>query len=209
MPKFADLTKQNFNRLTVLERAKNRNGRVYWKCLCICGNITIVQGCSLTSKATQSCGCLHKECVKQINSTHCMSNTPEFHTWESIIKRCTNPNTIGWELYGGRGIKICESWRHDFIAFYNHIGTRPSKKHSIDRIDNDGDYEPGNVRWATKQEQANNRRTNHYVTLRGNTLTISEWAKFTNVKRTTIHQRLKYGWPPAKAIFQPVNHRSK
>ena len=209
MPRFIDLAGQPFGRLTVLERAKNRNGRVYWKCKCSCGNITIVHSYNLIAGFTKSCGCLNKELTKKSNSTHGMSNTPEYHIWENMIKRCTNPNTIGWKRYGGRGIKICESWRHDFVAFYNHIGPRPSERHSIDRIDNDRNYEPDNVRWAIKQEQNNNRKTNHHITLKGHTLTISEWAKFININRTTIHQRLKLGWPPAKAIFQKVKHCKK
>lgn len=210
MSRLIDLTGQPFGRLTVLERAENKNGRVYWKCECACGNITNIQADRLVAGTTQSCGCLNKERVKQSNSTHGMSNTPEFHTWEGIIKRCTNPKAIGFKRYAGRGITICDEWRHDFMAFYNHVGKKPTSKHTIERINNNLGYKPGNIKWATRQEQANNTRRNHNITLHSWTMNVTQWAKFIGVKQGTISERINhYNWPPAKAIFQPVKHRSK
>lgn len=88
-----------------------------------------------------------------------MSKTPEYRTWSGLVQRCTNPKNASWDDYGGRGIKVCDEWRHNFLAFWNYIGPRPSSHHSLDRINNDGNYEPGNVRWAPREVQASNKRT--------------------------------------------------
>lgn len=199
MSKLIDLTGQTFNRLFIISRAENsRSGRAMWKCQCSCGNTTTARGESLTSGNTKSCGCLVTK--------HGMTKTSEFKVWQAIIDRCCNPNCTAFKNYGGRGITICDEWKNDFMAFFNHVGKLPSHKHSIDRIDNDGNYEPGNVQWTKSKNQANNRRNNRHITLHGWTLTTAQWADFIGIDSRTIWERLGYGWHPAKAIFQPIKH---
>ena len=156
-----------YGRLTVIGVAPMRsNASVYVKCRCDCGTAKEIRAWNLRNGHTQSCGCLNREKTNETNrkrlTTHGCSpkinRTPEYCTWRSMITRCTNPNCRKWHLYGGRGITICEEWRHDFLAFLEHVGPRPSNKHSIDRIDPDGNYEPGNVRWADIYTQNRNRK---------------------------------------------------
>ena len=199
-----DLTDRDFGRLTVLKQAENKNNRVYWECQCDCGNIVTVQSCCLLSKHTKSCGCLATELAIKRKTTHGMRNTPEYNVWTLMLRRCRNPNDEAFKNYGGRGIKVCDEWEHDFMAFYNYVGKRPSSKHTIDRIDNNGNYEPGNTRWATRYEQSNNNRGNRNITIHGWTMNLGQWADFVGKKRQTIFSRLQKGWYPAKAIFYPI-----
>lgn len=207
MPKFIDLTGQTFGRLTIIKRAKNttvKTRNAHWKCRCSCGNITIVQGRHLRSGHTKSCGCLSNELTKQRCTKHGLYGTPEYMTWARMLDRCYNPNHTEFKNYGGRGISVCNEWKNDFLAFYKDLGQRPSPIHSLDRIDNERGYSANNCRWATPKEQSNNTRKNHRITFYDWTMTISQWAKFVGLKPHIISQRLYYGWPPAKAIFQPV-----
>lgn len=209
MPALIDLTKKQFGRLTVLERAKNvKPGKTKWKCRCSCGNIATISASHLKSGHTISCGCFKKEVLSKRNFTHGLCDSPEYRAWNGITARCYNPSEPVFKHYGGRGIKVCGEWRHNFMAFYNHVGKRPSPKHSIDRIDNNSDYRPGNVRWATYHEQMNNKRTNHLITIHEWTMTLSQWAQFVGLKYDTLHCRIvKNNWPLTKAVFTPVRHR--
>lgn len=155
-----DLTGHRYGLLTVVERAGLSGGkypRPTWKCLCDCGAEVVKSTLYLREKqrvrADKSCGCDVEHYV-----THGMTGTPEHRAWLMMIKRCETPSATGFSDYGGRGIKVAPEWRHDFEAFYAHVGPRPSDEHSLDRIDTDGDYAPGNVRWVTIREQNNNRR---------------------------------------------------
>lgn len=149
-----------FGRLVVVEYAGKRKGRFHWLCKCDCGGQKVTATSNLTGGGTQSCGCLQRERAGPNGSrtTHNLSNTPEYATWQSIKQRCFNKNNRAWIRYGGRGITMAEEWVDSFESFFEHVGPKPSAKHSIDRIDNDGNYEPGNVRWATSKQQRNNRR---------------------------------------------------
>jgi hypothetical protein len=156
-----DLTGQRFSRLVVLGFGEARSyGTKIWICKCDCGNLANVSGQGLISGKTRSCGCLKTENAKTLFTTHGQSQTPEYRSWASAKNRVTNPNNAGWEDYGGRGITMCQEWLNDFQAFYDYIGPKPEPKikYSIDRINNDGNYEPGNVRWATRYEQVTNVR---------------------------------------------------
>ena len=192
-----DLTGKTFNRLTVLERiGSDKWGQAFWKCLCTCGNTTIVTGGGLRTNRIKSCGCLRKEVWLSHIQTHRLSKTPEYQIWLRAKQRCHNPNEKTYFRYGGRGIKIYKKWRTDFEAFFDHVGPRPTKEHTIERIDNNHGYFPDNVKWATQQEQANNRRTNHHITINGVTHTIAQWARIVGVRPESICNRLYRGWSP-------------
>lgn len=198
---FKNLAGKKVGNLTYLKRVgENKHKQSLWKCRCECGNTTIV-----VSGKTQSCGCISSRlAINSKNRTHGMRHSPEYAIWCKIKNRCHNPNYHQSFYYSERNIKVCDEWRKSFLAFFNHIGKRPSSKHSIDRIDNNGNYEPGNVRWATPFEQNNNKRNNHYITIRTWVLTISQWGHFSGINQRTIYYRLKRGWAPEKAIFYPL-----
>ena len=149
-----DMSGRVFGRLTVLARAENSGTRTRWLCRCECGVEKPFQGGDLRVGKVVSCGCFRHE----VHTRHGLHGTREYGIWSGMIARCTNPSNTAFGYYGARGITVCDEWRSSFESFLEHIGPRPSPKHSVDRINNDGNYEPGNVRWATAKEQANNKR---------------------------------------------------
>ena len=153
-----EMASKKFNKLTVLhEVGRTKNGRFLWMCECDCGNHTTVDGVNLRSGKTKSCGCLVAEKVKERNTKHGLSKNPAYSVWKEIRKRTNNPNHKNYSLYGGRGITIDKRW-NNFASFLQDMGERPSAKHSIDRVDSDGNYTKENCRWATQSVQVRNRR---------------------------------------------------
>jgi len=159
-----DLKGKRFGRLVVIRYEKMKNGNSCWRCLCDCGRKISVQGRSLGAGNTRSCGCLASELSsarvlrKPPGLLHGGTYTPEYRVWAHMKQRCTNSKLKEWKNYGGRGIRVCVRWRESFAAFLSDIGPRPAGK-SIDRYpNNDGNYEPGNCRWATPLEQGRNKR---------------------------------------------------
>ncbi len=202
-----DLTGQRFGRLVVIDRGIGANPRAtYWNCLCDCGNRSTVFAGSLRNAAipTRSCGCLQREITKARNTTHGLHYTYQRRLWQGIKSRCYNPKTPPYKHYGERGIVMADVWLNDLPRFAADIGQRPTPRHSLDRIDNDGPYAPGNVRWATRQQQNRNYRRNHPVTFRGKTLTMTEWGEVMGLKQATIRYRLKCGWSPERALTTPL-----
>ena len=135
---------------------------------------------------------------------HGMTKTSEYHAWSNIKARCFNPNNPRYSDWGGRGIAVCDRWKNSFENFLADMGTKPSPKHSLDRIDNDGDYSDENCKWSTKAEQDNNRRSNRLITIGCVTLTIAQWTKEMGFGQNVIYNRLKIGWSEFDAVMTPV-----
>lgn len=194
--------------LTVLWRAPNKvesSGavRAMWQCRCECGNGTVVSGHALAKGHTKSCGCLMK--VRPIK--HGKARTRIYRIWTAMRQRCENPNHENFHSYGGRGITVCDRWQ-EFENFYIDMGD-PKAGMTIERIDNLKGYSPDNCRWASRMEQANNRRTNTPLTFRGQTLTISEWSRAINIPKWVLLKRLNLGWPADRILMEPVKKRTR
>lgn len=202
LPSPDQIAGKKFGHLLILREAarKLRHRRVVYRCDCGIERevylVCIVQG------ITKSCGCMRvPNALVRITG---LPKIPEVGIWRGMIRRCEDPLYKEYGNYGGRGIKVCQRWRHSFSSFYEDIGQRPDPKYTIDRVNNDGDYEPGNVRWATQKQQQTNKRTNHLIAYRGETLPVSVWAERCRISTEAVISRLKHGWPVKEALEKPI-----
>lgn len=211
MPKFDDLTGKRFGRYTVLSRGPSHNGHSHWVCRCDCGAMKTVRAQNLKESGTVSCGCSHKEALRErciSQATHGYARkakrAPAYIVWMNMIQRCTNPNNGAYHNYGARGIGVSDRWR-SFLLFLEDMGEPPRGK-TIDRIDVNLGYEPGNCRWATQKEQMNNVRYNRIIEFRGKRLTMQQWADKTGISVATLRSRIvTNNWPIEEALTQPVS----
>ncbi len=178
--------------LTVLSRAENKGRRQYYNCICECGNVTVKMAESLLSGRTKSCGCLYVKNRGLYNLKHNGASLNEYRIWSGMKSRCNENASEGvWLIYGGRGIKVCDRWLNSFENFFEDMGKRPSKKHSIDRVDNNKGYSPENCRWATPKEQARNTRRCVWIEWGGTKKILKDWAEFLNVDYGSFRKRVK------------------
>jgi len=200
MPAKIDMVGHVYGRLTVLHEIGRRDAGRMYLCVCVCGNFKSTAAAWLRSGNTTSCGC--RVLDGSIRRRHGMKNTKEYMIWKEMKRRCLNPNNPSYSRYGGRGIRLCERW-HLFDNFIADMGRRPSAELSLDRIDNDGHYEPGNCRWATINEQARNRSNNRMISLDGSVTTLAELAEKSSVTPQHMRGRLRDGWPVDLAVSVP------
>lgn len=208
--KFNDLTGKQFGRLTVIERAPDHitpSGRRYvkWRCLCDCGNASDVMADNLLQGRTVSCGCHNKQQAKDNHLSHGESKTHLYGVWQAIKRRCYNPSDSHYEDYGGRGIRMCDEWKNSYNNFrewalISGYCELPHHRCTIDRMNNNGNYEPSNCRWVDGVAQANNRRSNRRFTYNGETHNIKEWSELYGIPYKTLHNRLYVGWSIERAL---------
>lgn len=208
-----NLTGLRFGRLLVLSYAgQNDKGRSLWLCQCDCGQETTAIGKYLLNGDKQSCGCLHKEQLADRNRTHDLSRHPLYGVWATMISRCTNPAFKSYKDYGARGIRVFDGWLHSFPAFLEYVSALPdygTPTLTLDRIDNDGNYEPGNLRWATRSTQRRNKRKPlTLIAFCGQSLCLTDWAKLLNVPKSLLFTRIySQGWTIERAFTTPVSKR--
>jgi lambda repressor-like predicted transcriptional regulator len=193
---------RRYGRLVVIERlpAKSKTDtNARWFCRCDCGRGTIAYGQDLEKGKHKSCGCLNAERIMQ----HGMSHTHVYHVWQAMLQRCENPNSQVYANYGGRGISVCSEW-HRFENFYRDMGDRPAG-YSLDREDNNGNYERDNCRWTTTDVQANNKRRNRVIEINGHKKTLAQWAEYAGLSWATLRQRLdRMGWDIERALTDAI-----
>lgn len=201
---------RKFGRWTIISLDRiDKGGNRVWLCECTCGSRKTVWQTNLYSGMSVSCGCYAREMTSACNRTHgaTADGVPEFRIWAKMRSRCNCTSDKSYDRYGGRGIYVCERWQNDFTAFFSDMGPRPSRKHSLDRIDNEGPYSPVNCRWATPKEQARNKRTSRIIRIGDVWGTLAEWCEVFGMVRGTLLERLQRGWNPLDAVLRPVDHR--
>lgn len=171
---------------------------------CECGNRIVLIVKNVENGTTKSC-----KCIRNTQGGLSIRFVGEYNSWKWMIDRCENKDSPAYADYGGSGIIVCDRW-HDFKNFFRDVGQRPSSSHTIDRFPNNrGNYEPGNVRWATREEQVNNRTNTAWLEIDGIRRCIGDWSRIGGIKTNTLHGRLKHGWIPKTAVFLPLKSKTK
>lgn len=204
MAKFEDLVNKKFGRLLVTGYHGRRGAKSKWNCVCDCGSPAIVFANCLKSGMTKSCGCIRKERAQTIKLSHGMAESKEFNAWMHAKSRCSNPNNIGFKHYGGRGIAVCEKWAKDFSAFFADMGPCPPGM-SIERVDVNGNYEPGNCKWATQAEQTLNTRRTRWIECNGQRKPLAVWAREIGATQQNLRSRLKNGYSLKEIVENGMN----
>jgi len=214
--KHTGLDNKRFGYLTVLHRVPNAtNGDICYFCRCDCGQELIVRACNLIHGRTKSCGCMRRSLASVRKTKHGDSGghggtgTRLYRIWRAMLSRCNCPSATEYQNYGGRGVCVCNEWKNDYASFREWAFANGYDDHlTIDRIDNDGNYDPSNCRWVTMKVQMNNKSSCHYLEYNGKTQTISEWAREIGISRSVLSQRInRYHWPIEKALTLPIKNR--
>lgn len=200
MSKYFDLTGKKINSFSVLNRVENKWRKARWLCQCECGKEVVLYSSELLSKNVKLC----RECFMNTFIKHGKSKSKEHKCWMDMKDRCTNPQDKSYKNYGGRGIRYCKEWE-SFEAFYKHMGDAPSKKHSIERENVNGDYEPSNCKWATRKEQSINKRNTVFAEIDGVIKSVVEWCEIYNVDYKRTSRRVRNGMDIKEAIKIPLN----
>lgn len=203
---------EKYGKLNFIEPTKQRNSarQIIWKAICDCGNETHVSIAKARSGEVASCGCMRAAMSALANKARSIHGnasrnalTPTYKTWLAMRGRCNSINSSAYPQYGAVGIRVCDRWNNSFAAFLQDMGERPSGC-TIDRIKNSLGYEPGNCRWATKEIQSRNRKSNVFITIENETHCLTDWAAKLGIKRETISTRIRRGWTPESAVITPV-----
>lgn len=203
--KALDLTGNRFGMLTVLKKAGMQGSQSLWLCVCECGAESIKRLGNLRSGQTKSCGCLRSTTTTANKTKHAMYGTPAYKSWSSMLTRCANPRNHKYADYGARGIKVHEAWKN-FEAFHRDMGDRPPGT-TLGRLNNDGNYEPGNCKWEAATTQARNKRNTRIFEFDGHSAMLQEHCDRLGLNCSTVRSRVySYGWPIEKALTTPIRH---
>jgi hypothetical protein len=206
---FKNRVGERYGRLTVIKENKKIKNRIMWKCLCDCGNTTIVSSSRLAN-GTRSCGCLQKEKTSKAKFKHGCVGTTEYNAWKNMKKRCYNKNDPRYNTYGERGVIVCERWRdkeNGFLNFLEDMGKKPSSELSLERIDNDKNYTPDNCYWATNKTQSRNKTTSRMIKYNGEIHNLEDWGEITGFGKKNIWARLDLGWSIEDALTKLIRNR--
>jgi hypothetical protein len=198
-----DETGRRYGKLVVQHRDESAEAdEAVWYCKCDCGNFRSMRGTHLRKQHEPSCGCDRSEKAGRRATRHGKADSRVYQTWRSMLKRCYQTRNASYSRYGGRGIEVCERWRHSFENFLADMG-EGGEGMSLERIDSDDHYGPDNCRWATAKEQANNRRDNRRVTFRDQTKTVTAWAEEMGLRPGLVVARIAAGWSVDDALQTP------
>lgn len=206
---YRELTGLKFGHLTAIQMSivpKYGKNKIFYLCNCDCGNHATVAAGNLITGNSKTCGMCYLSHLNR--GTHRKRQSREYAIWCAMKRRCTNSTVKEYSHYGGRGISVCDRWLNSFENFYADMGDRPSEKHSIDRIDTNGNYEPSNCRWASMKEQQRNRRDNVMLIHQGKCMCVSAWAEELSLPIDALYARLKKGWSIPKALETKIRRKS-
>lgn len=202
-----EMVGRKFGKWAVLKEVPKRLNKRAFLCQCVCGSEHVVMGDNLRAGGSTQCRSCSSKIKGKKYGTHRRTGTPLYHVWRSVKLRCRTPSFTGFKNYGGRGIDVCDRWFESFESFLEDMGEPPTPKHQLDRIDNDGNYEPENCRWVLPAVQQNNRRNNRILEHNGQRKTLTQWAVCLGVGVSTLHWRWSAGWPADKILSVPVRKK--